>query len=69
MRYPDFKSVGLLAVALCLLCLGKPVLAEVALDGSFVAGQNCSAVQSIKKQSNPVPLEVGHSYQIVAANK
>jgi len=67
--YSVFRSVCVLAIALCLLCLGKPVLAEVALDGSFVAGQNCSAVQSIKKQSNPVALEAGHPYQIVAANK
>ncbi|MGE0240216.1 MAG: ribonuclease [Parvibaculaceae bacterium] len=43
--------------------------AEVPLDGSFVADQDCSAVQSIRKQSNPVKLEAGHSYQIVAANK
>lgn len=43
--------------------------AEVPLDGSFVAGQNCSAFQSIKKQSNPVPLNAGTSYQIVAGNK
>jgi ribonuclease T2 len=43
--------------------------AEVALDGSFVAGANCSAFQSLRKQSNPVPLEAGHAYDIVAANK
>ncbi|WP_119389782.1 ribonuclease T2 family protein [Taklimakanibacter lacteus] len=43
--------------------------AEVALDGSFVAGANCSAFQSIKKQANPVALEAGRSYQIVAGNK
>lgn len=43
--------------------------ADVPLDGSFVAGQNCSAFQSIKKQSNPVSLTAGTSYQIVAGNK
>ena len=43
--------------------------AEVALDGSFVADQNCSAFQSLRKQSNPVPLEAGHPYEIIAANK
>lgn len=43
--------------------------AEAPLDGSFVAGQNCSAFQSIKKQSNPVPLTAGTSYQIIAGNK
>jgi ribonuclease T2 len=67
--YSVFKRVGVLAVALCLLTLSEDVLAEVALDGSFVAGANCSAFQSIKKQSNPVALEAGHTYQIVAANK
>lgn len=43
--------------------------AEVPLDGSFVAGQNCGAFQSIKKRSNPVLLAAGQSYQIVAGNK
>ena len=52
--------------------LGTPLpiaRAEVPLDGSFVAGENCSAFQSIRKQSNPVRLETGHSYQIVAATR
>jgi ribonuclease T2 len=61
------KGVGLLPLAL--LAFNTEIRAEVALDGSFVAGANCNAFQSIRKQSNPVPLEAGHSYQIVAANK
>lgn len=68
MRLVSFsKIVGVLAVT---LGLAVPfAAAEVPLDGSFVAGQNCSAFQSIKKQSNPVPLTAGTSYQIVAGNK
>lgn len=67
--YSIFKGVGLFA-----FLFGFPVSllqarAEVALDGSFIAGANCSAFQSIKKQSNPIALEAGQSYRIVAANK
>jgi ribonuclease T2 len=67
--YSVLKNVGLFALALCFLTLSQRAMAEVALDGSFVASANCSAFQSIRKQSNPVALEAGHSYQIVAANK
>src|SRR5690349_6542939 len=63
------RSVGFLASAIVLLAFAAEARADVPLDGSFVAGENCSAVQSIRKQSNPVALEAGHSYQIVAANK
>jgi ribonuclease T2 len=64
-----FKGIGLFAFVFGLLTSQQEVRAEVALDGSFVAGADCSAFQSIRKQSNPVALEAGHSYQIVAANK
>lgn len=64
-----FKAVVFLVLAFGLLTLFKDARAEVPLDGSFVAGANCSAFQSIRKQSNPVALESGQSYQIVAANK
>lgn len=67
--WPAFKGMGLLAFVVGLLTSQQATRAEVALDGSFVAGANCSAFQSIRKQSNPVALEAGHSYQIVAANK
>jgi ribonuclease T2 len=64
-----FKGVVFLILVFSLLTPFKDARADVPLDGSFVAGVNCSAFQSIKKQSNPVPLEAGHAYQIVAANK
>ena len=67
--YSGFRVIGLLAVAIGLLISSPDVRAEVPLDGSFVAGPNCSAFQSIRKQSNPVQLEAGHAYQIVAGNK
>lgn len=68
MRLVSFSNIfGVLAVTLGLAA--SFAAAEVPLDGSFVAGQNCSAFQSIKKQSNPVPLDAGTSYQIVAGNK
>jgi ribonuclease T2 len=61
------RGVGLFVLGL--LAFNTESRADVALDGSFVAGANCNAFQSIRKQSNPVALEAGHSYQIVAANK
>ena len=63
------RNAALLAFGFCFLTFSQRVMAEVPLDGSFVAGADCSAFQSIRKQSNPVKLEAGHSYQIVAANK
>lgn len=70
MRCVSFhKKIGLLVLALGLIAPFAVARAEVPLDGSFVAGQNCSAFQSIKKRSNPVPLAAGQSYQIVAGNK
>jgi ribonuclease T2 len=61
--------VSLVIGAFAILVTTGLARAEVPLDGSFVAGQNCSAFQSLRKQSNPVPLEAGHAYEIVAANK
>jgi ribonuclease T2 len=57
--YSIFKGVGLFVFLFSVLTPLQEVRAEVPLDGSFVAGAN----------SNPVPLEAGHSYQIVAGNK
>ena len=67
--YSVFKGAGLFVFFASLLTPVQDIRAEVPLDGSFVAGENCSAFQSIRKQSNPVRLETGHSYEIVAANK
>jgi ribonuclease T2 len=69
MLYSVLRGAGLFVLAFGLLISAQAARAEVPLDGSFVAGENCSAFQSIRKQSNPVKLEAGHAYQIVAANK
>jgi ribonuclease T2 len=63
------RTVGFLTFAFLSWALDSGARAEVPLDGSFIAGENCSALRSIRKQANPVRLEPGHSYQIVAANK
>src|SRR5262245_251529 len=69
MRYVSvLRSVAFPIFTFILLAHSMEGRAEVPLDGSFVAGENCSAVQSIRKQSNPVAVEAGHSYQINAAN-
>lgn len=70
MRRMSFrKNFGFFVVVLGLAAPLDATQAEVPLGGSFVAGQNCSAFQSIKMRSNPVPLAAGQSYQIVAGNK
>ncbi|BCH22287.1 ribonuclease T2 family protein [Mesorhizobium sp. L-8-3] len=59
----------ILAVVAGIMALSPSARAEVALDGAFTAGENCSAFQSLNKKSNPVPLEADRSYRIVAGNK
>ena len=48
-----------------------PALAEVRLEGTFVAKEACPAFQAFRKQTNPgnVQLEPGKSYPLVAGNK
>jgi ribonuclease T2 len=47
------------------------VNAQVKMDGQFLAAQNCSAVQSIKKGLNPgnVKVETGKTYRLLGTNK
>src|SRR5438552_5789196 len=61
--------VSVVIAAFGILAATGLATAEVPLDGSFVAGANCNAFQSLRKQSKPVPLEAGHAYEIIAANK
>src|SRR5258707_10017507 len=59
-------SFAVLAVALAL-----PASAQVAMQGSFVAAKACTALQSIKKNTNPgnVSVEAGKSYTLLGKNK
>ncbi len=63
------RGFRLLAVAVCSFVAARIAAAEVPLDGSFIAGAKCSAFQSLRKKSKPVPLKAGQAYKIVAANK
>lgn len=63
------SGFSLLAAGLGLLMTATIAKAEVPLDGSFVAGEKCTAFQSLRKKSKPVPLKAGQAYKIVAANK
>ncbi len=58
------------AILLCLPACSF-VLAQVNLDGSFVAAMTCPAVQSIKKKTNPgqVSVAVGQSYVLLGKNR
>lgn len=63
------RVLRILAMATAIIALSFPARAEVALDGDFTAGKGCSAYQSLRKQTNPVSLEAGRSYRIVAGNR
>jgi ribonuclease T2 len=56
---------------LALVILVIPAIAQVKLDGSFVASKSCPAVQSIKKGTNPgnVSIAAGTSYRLLGKNK
>lgn len=61
-----------LLLALALLLPGAAgAKAETPLDGSFVAGRSCPALQSIRKASNPgaVTVRPGRSYKVFAENR
>ncbi len=57
-------ATGLLGVLTC------PSLADVPLNGSFLATKECPAFQSFRKGTNPdgVKIESGHSYPLLAKN-
>ena len=65
------KKFKLLASLIGSLVLTMPALAQVKMDGSFVASKACPAVLSIKKGTNPgdVSVEAGKSYVLLGKNK
>jgi ribonuclease T2 len=60
-----------LTVAFTILAFGTTGLAQVKLQGQFMATQNCPAVQSIKKGTNTgnVAIAAGTSYRLLGKNK
>ena len=60
----------LLAALLSGLC-ASAALAQVKMDGQFVAAKACDAVVSIKKGTNPdnAAVEAGKSYRLLGKNK
>jgi ribonuclease T2 len=55
----------------CATLLGASAVAQVKMDGQFLASQNCAALQSIKKglNSGNVKVETGKSYRLLGKNK
>jgi ribonuclease T2 len=60
-----------LAVTLAILAFATAASAQVKLQGQFKATQNCPALQSIKKGTNPgdVSISSGTSYRLLGKNK
>jgi ribonuclease T2 len=58
-------------VALSLALMSGLALAQMKMDGQFVASKACPAVVSIKKGTNPgdVSVEAGKSYSLLGKNK
>lgn len=66
------RLIRLAVVLLALVGFGAtPALAETNLGGTFVATRACSALQSIRKNTNPgnVTLAAGTSYRLLGGNK
>jgi ribonuclease T2 len=64
------RVVRILAFIAGWIALSHGSLADVAMNGSFLASADCPAFQSFRKGTNPggVKIEVGHSYQLLAKN-
>jgi ribonuclease T2 len=60
-----------LTVVIATLALATSVLAQVKLQGQFMATQTCPALLSIKKGSNPgdISIKAGTSYRLLGKNK
>lgn len=63
--------IRLFAIAFAVLAFATGVVAQIKLEGEFKATQNCPAVQSIKKGTNPggVSVTAGQSYVLLGKNK
>lgn len=63
--------IRFLTLVLAALTLAAAAVAQVKLQGEFKATQNCPAVQSIKKSTNPgaVSITIGTSYRLLGKNK
>ena len=66
-----FMISRLSIVALSLAFISGTALAQVKMDGQFVASKACPAVVSIKKGTNPdnISVEAGKSYMLLGKNK
>ena len=51
------------------LCWQSTLFASEKLDGTFTLTKSCTAYSSIRKQSNPIKLNAGDTYKVVAKNK
>jgi ribonuclease T2 len=63
--------IRFLTFAFAALALATSALAQVKLQGEFIATQTCPAVLSIKKGTNPgdVSIKAGTSYRLLGKNK
>jgi ribonuclease T2 len=63
--------IRFLTVVFATLILASSAMAQVKLQGQFIATQNCPALLSIKKGTNPgnVSITIGSSYRLLGKNK
>jgi ribonuclease T2 len=63
--------IRILTIVFAILALAASAMAQVKLQGEFKATQNCPAVQSIKKSTNPgaVSITIGTTYHLLGKNK
>src|SRR5262249_54568995 len=64
------RVVRILALIAGWIVTSHGSLADIAMNGSFLASADCPAFQSFRKGTNPgaVKIEVGHSYPLLAKN-
>ena len=63
--------IRIVTIAIFTMALASSAVAQVKLEGQFLATQNCPALLSIKKGSNPgdVSIKSGTSYRLLGKNK
>lgn len=63
------KKILISTVMLFGVCLQPFGFASEKMEGQFTVSKSCQAYNSIRKQRNPIKLEIGKQYKVLAKNK